>query len=138
VADFYTNVGTGIKTLFGTSNTFHTAMTGGLWYSESKPDNDFPYCVYSFLGDKPMYWMADANPDEGEDILCQFTIFDKSSSPININKYEDYLRTLYDWSAVSVTGYTLMEMRRDNTVPAFRIDDIWQTTITYRIKIDKT
>ena len=138
MADFLTNVGTGIKTLFNTTNTFHTAMTGGLWYVESKPKNSFPYCVYSFLGDKPMYYFAASNPDEGEDILVQFTIFDKSSSPININKYDGYLRDLYDWASISVTGYTLMEMRRDNTIPAFRVDDVWQAVITYRIKIDKT
>ena len=137
MADFLTNVGTGIKTLFDTSNTFSTAMTGGLWYNESKPNNVFPYCVYSFLGDKPMYYFGDTNPDEGEDILVQFTIFDKSSSAININKYDGYLRSLYDWANISVTGYTLMEMRRDNTIPAFKVNNVWQTVVTYRIKIDE-
>ncbi len=138
MADFYTNVGTGIKTLFDTSNSFHTAMKGGLWYSESKPNNSFPYCVYSFLGDKPMYTFGETTPEEGEDILVQFSIFDKSKSPININKYEGYLRDLFDWASITVASYTLMEMRRDTTVPAFRVDDVWQITVTYRIKIDKT
>ena len=138
MADFLTNVGTGIKTLFDTTNDFSTAMSGGLWYDESKPNNTFPYCVYSFLGDKPMYYFAASNPDEGEDILVQFNIYDKTASAININKYEGYLRALFDWAAISVTGYTLMEMRRDTTIPAFKVDDVWQITVTYRIKIDKT
>ena len=137
MADFYTNVGTGIKTLFDTTNDFSTAMSGGLWFNESKADNDYPYCVYSFLGDKPMFTFGETNPEEGEDISCSFTIYDNSSSAININTYESYLRSLFDWASISVTDYTLMEMRRDNTVPAFKINDIWQTTATYKIKIDK-
>ena len=137
MADFYTNVGTGIKTLFDTSNDFSTAMSGGLWLVESKPKNTFPYCVYAFLGDKPMYTFGETTPKEGEDILVQFTIFDKTASAININKYEGYLRALFDWASISVTAYTLMEMRRDNTIPAFKVDDVWQITVTYRIKIDK-
>ena len=137
MADFLTNVRTGIKTLFDTTNDFSTAMSGGLWYDESKPNNDFPYCVYSFLGDKPIYYFAASNPDKGEDILVQFTIFDKGNVK-NISKYDGYLRALFDWSAISVTGYTLMEMRRDTTIPAFKVDDVWQITVTYRIKIDKT
>jgi len=136
MADFYTNVGTGIKTLFDTTNDFSTAMTGGLWYQEAKQKTTFPYCVYSFLGDKPMYWMAASNPDEGEDILCQFSVFDKTASAININKYEGYLRALFDWANITVTSYTLMEMRRTGSV-TLRVDDVWQTTVTYRIKIDK-
>ena len=136
MADFLTNVGTGIKTLFNTTNTFHTAMTGGLWYHESKPNNSFPYCVYSFLGDKPMYTFGETNPQEGEDIFVQFTIFDKNSSSANINDYEGYLVALFDWSAITVTDYTLMEMRRDEAIAPFRVDDVWQAVTTYRIKID--
>ena len=136
MADFYTNVGTGINTLFDTTNDFSTAMDD-LYYYEAKPKATFPYCVYSFLGDKPMYWFGETTPDEGEDIFVQFNIYDKTASVININKYEGYLRALYDWSAISVTGYTLMEMRRDTSIPAFKVDDIWQITVTYRIKIDK-
>jgi len=136
MADFLTNVGTGIKTLFDTSNTFHTAMTGGLWFVESKPKNTFPYCVYSFLGDKPMYTFGTSNPEEGEDILVQFTIFDKSSSSANINNYESYLVALFDWASITVTDYTLMEMRRDEAIAPFKVDNIWQSVTTYRIKID--
>ena len=136
MADFYTNVGTGINTLFNTTNDFSTAMDD-LYYYEAKQKATFPYCVYSFLGDKPMYWFGETTPDEGEDIFVQFNIYDKTASAININKYEGYLRALYDWSAISVTSYTLMEMRRDTSIPAFKVDDVWQITVTYRIKIDK-
>ena len=137
MADFYTNVGTGINTLFDTTNDFSTAMDD-LYYYEAKQKATFPYCVYSFLGDKPIYYFAASNPDEGEDIFVQFNIYDKTASVININKYEGYLRALFDWASITVTSYTLMEMRRDTTVPAFKVDDVWQITVTYRIKIDKT
>ena len=137
MADFLTNVGIGVKTLFDTSNTFHTAMTGGLWFVESKPKNTFPYCVYKITSNKPIYYFGASNPEEGEDISVSFTIFDKSSSAININTYESYLRALFDWASISVTGYTLMEMRRDNSVPPSRINNVWVTTVTYKLKIDE-
>ena len=138
MADFKTNLRSAIWTLYSTANNFRTAMTGGLWHSESKPDNDFPYCVYSFLSDKPMYYMDETTPDEGEDILCQFSIFDKSAGSTNIELYSSYLKALFDWCSLTITGYTLMEMRRVGETPPFKIDDVRQATVTYRIKIDKS
>jgi len=135
MANFLTNLETGIKTLFDAN--LSNSLTGGLWYNESKPKNSFPYCVYSFLGDKPMYWFGKDTPRDGEDILIQFTIFDKSSSAININSYTNLLLTLFDWADVSVPYYTLMEMRRDTTLPPFKVNNVWQSVITYRVKISR-
>jgi len=136
-ADYYTEIATGIKTLFDTSNTFHTAMTGGLWFREVPQKASFPYAVHFPVADKPMYYFADTYPDEGEDILWQFNGFYKGESAININKYESYLRNLYDWSSISLTNYTLMEMRRESSA-IFKVDDVWQFSVTYRIKVDTT
>ena len=138
MADYKTNLRKAIYTLYKTANDFRTAMTGGLWYVEAKPNNDFPYCTFSILSGKPMYYFSNSNPDEGEDILVQFSIFDKSASSANIELYSNYLKSLFDWCSLTITDYTLMEVRRTGEFPPFKKDDVWQATVTYRIKIDKT
>ena len=120
---------------------FYNAMIGGMFYKENSDDPaTYPYCVYWFMGDKPMYYFGETNPEEGEDILCQISIFYKDNKqqydPTNIDIYETNLRNVYDWASLSLTNYTLMEMRRESSVTT-KIDDVWHCAGTYRIKIDK-
>jgi len=133
-SDYYTEIGTGIATLFDNDTNLSGAMTGGLWFREVPETASFPYLVHFPVAGKPMYWFGETVPEEGEEILWQFNGFYQGESAININIYESYLRDLYDWANVSLTNYTLMEMRRESSL-IFKVDDVWQFSVTYRIKV---
>lgn len=115
----------------------YDAIDGKLYYIEAPQNIDYPYIVHFPVAAKPEYWMNESLPKNGEEFLWQFNIFDNDASPINIMSYETYIRELLDFADIPMSNYITREVRRDSSIQ-FKTDDVWQVSVTYRIKIEKT
>ena len=117
---------------------FYDDIGGRLYYEKAPSDVTEPYAVFSFISGKKMYWFAETTPDVGNDELVQFMIYDKKDNGLSaIEGYVVNMHSLYDFCDLTITGYTLMEMRNISYKQPILIDDMRQAMTTYRIKMDK-
>jgi hypothetical protein len=107
-------------------------------YPTKAPQNPTsPYCVYQFTSGVPD---PTFNTD-GEIAQFQFSIFHKSSSPLDSTTIDDVLKKLtacYDDSTLTITGYSSIGVTRgvSNFVPT--LDDTQQYVVNYEIMIEET
>ena len=127
-----------ITKVSGSYVDFYDDMGGRLYYQVAPQNPTFPYATFNFISGKPMWWFAETTPDVGEDMLMQLNIYDKSENGLTaIEGYVDNAQDLYDFCNLTITGYTLMEMRRISYKQPIEIEDVLQAMTTYRIKMDK-
>lgn len=95
-----------------TSGSAFASDVGGRIYLDHAPDNaEFPYCVFFIVSDVP----NDTFKDKIDDILIQFSLFSASSSAAEMaDMYKD-LKALFDDCSLTITGSTLIWMKRENT-----------------------
>ena len=116
----------------GAKPTIYTNLSGKLYLTEAPQNTAFPYAIYHLVTND-----YDFQFDEDfEEFLIQFTIFDDSVSAVNIATYFENLKTLYDWSSPTVTGYTVISVVRE-IAELLRYDDVWQYVVQYRILLEK-
>ena len=125
---------TGIYNLFTTGPPAIYTNVGGRFYLTEAPQNTtFPYIVYYVESNDYDYQFV----EDFEDFLIQFNIFDDDvSSASNISTYFENLKTLFDWSLPTVSGYSIVRFVREFATLA-RDDEVWQYTIQYRILLQK-
>lgn len=73
----------------------------------------FPYCVYFSVAD-------DNDPhftDDHEDFEIQFNIFTQDNSALVAGQLLESLKTMFDSSNFSVTGWNLLRFQRIMTLP---------------------
>ena len=116
----------------------YTDMGGRLYYERAPYDPTYPYCVYQFIAEKPDWYFGETTPDTVEELMVQFTIYDKRENGLStMEGYVNHLHSLYDWCSLTISGYTLMSMQRMSSVPPTELDDVRQAMTTYRLKMDK-
>ena len=127
-----------ITKVSGSYVDFYDDMGGRLYYQVAPNDATLPYATFSFISGKKWYYFAETTPDVGDDILMQLNIYDKSENGLTaIEGYVVNAQDLYDFCDLTITGYTLMEMRNISYKQPFEIEDVLQAMTTYRIKMDK-
>ena len=147
MADFSTELITAVMTKFTTSTpTIYTNLGGRMYFYELPQKTtssgiqittQYPCAVFRPIGQKPEWWMySGGTPHAGEDLLMDFTIYTRDATVGNLLTYVSNLKTLYDWCSITMTSYTLMSMQRISISAPMKIDDVWQQTVTYRIRID--
>ena len=124
---------TGIYNLFITGTpTIYTNVGGRFYLSEAPQNTAFPYIVYYLANNDYDYQFV----EDFEDFLIQFNIFDDKASASNISTYFENLKTLFDWSVPTVTGYTVSRFVRE-FAQLVRDDEVWQYTVQYRVLLQK-
>jgi len=124
---------TGIYNLFITGTPAIYTNVGGRFYLTEAPQNTaFPYIVYYLANNDYDYQFV----EDFEDFLIQFNIFDDKASASNISTYFENLKTLFDWSVPTVTGYTVSRFVRE-FAQLVRDDEVWQYTVQYRVLLQK-
>ena len=124
---------TGIYNLFTTGSPAIYTNVGGRFYLTEAPQNTaFPYIVYYLANNDYDYQFV----EDFEDFLIQFNIFDDKASASNISTYFENLKTLFDWSAPTVTGYKVSSFVREFAQLA-KDDEVWQYTVQYRVLLQK-
>lgn len=71
----------------------------------------FPYVIFSLVTDVP----DDVFAKDGEEALIQFDLFSSSKGAAEITGMYGHLKALFDDASLTVTGYTMPNMRRVNT-----------------------
>lgn len=122
-----------------TTGSSLSSNTGGrIFKGIAPPGAEFPYVVFS---------VESATPDRTftevfEDTLIQFDIYSKTSgSTSQIETLYNNLNTIYDESTLSITGSTLMWMRRTNAslIPNREVtpmgeETIWHYSVMFECK----
>lgn len=128
----------------GLHNAFYTDISGKLYLGIAPQNSTYPYVVYSLVSD--VYsWNFSLN-GEFETVLLQFSIYSESASPLEAENIYTDLIALYDWCSLSISGYTHLYMRRENsnllwdesTFTAQRSNKIFIKNVDYKIMVEKT
>jgi len=95
-------------------------------------NDGMPFVVFHNLSDVYEFQFR----EDFENILIQFTIRAKTIG--EINSIYTKLDSLFNWCDLSVSGYTHVYMRREQTHAKGKTDLFWSMPIDYRIYIEKT
>ena len=111
--------------LSGSALSAHIANR--MYKGQAPEGTDYPYAVYLIVTDTPEHTFT----EDYENVIVQFSLFSTSSGTTEVeNMYTD-LKTLYDEKSFSITGSTLIWMRRTNA--AFIVEDHTTPSGTQRV-----
>ena len=98
-----------------------------MFKGQAPEGTDYPYIVYMVVTDTPNHTFT----EDFENVLVQFSLFSITSGTTEVeNMYTD-LKTLYDEKSFSITGSTLVWMRRSNA--NFIVEDHTTPTGTQKV-----
>jgi len=108
---------------------------GGLWRERAPQKQAYPFIVMHDLGGG----QKDTFGEYLNHMTVQFTTYDDSPSSATIEGIAAALMTLFDWCALTITGYTHIVMQR-TFQQSFWNDEqqIWQYVVHYYIEAQKT
>jgi len=96
---------------------------GNRFYKGRGPDSpEFPYVVHSVVSSVPEKTFT----EQYENILIQFDLFSLASGSAEVESMYDHLNALYDECSLTITGSTLVWMRRNNAI--LMVEDYPTTT----------
>lgn len=122
------------KALTG-SNTFKTAVNSRFYFFMAPQNTTFPYATYDFV----VNTYDNQFNEDFEEFVVQFSIFSQSTSSSEAGDIYGYLTTLFDWCSLTITGYSLVEMKRMSTTTDYFSDDtVWMYTVDYKVWMKKT
>jgi len=108
-------------------SAFSTDIGGRLFKGQAPPGTSYPYAIYLVVTDVPQRTFTELY----EEVLVQFSLFSTASGTTEVeNMYTD-LKTLYDEKPFTITGSTLIWMRRSNT--SFIVEDHTTPTGTQQV-----
>jgi hypothetical protein len=117
-------------------SALNTSIGGRLYKARAIADATYPYVVYTIVYVSPEKTFT----EDYEDALVQFSIFSTASGTTEIEDIYTDLKALYDECSLSITGATLVWMRRtvtnfwvnDETAPT-GIPQIWCYYVDYEV-----
>lgn len=118
----------------GLHNALYTALDGKLFHTQALQPTTFPYAVFSFVSQATEYTFT----DEFENLVVQFSLFSTKESSLEIEDLRGKLTALYDWSLLTVTGYSHLYMRRISSRLMRDDRPAWHYAIDYRVFVVKS
>lgn len=116
--------------------TLHTAIGGRLYKGRAPEGAAYPYAVFLLVSD-----VSDPTfTEQLEDVVIQFSLFSSASSSGQIEDIFAALKVLYDDCELTITGETLLYMRRQNatlfaeehTTPDGTVE-VWHYAVDYAL-----
>ncbi len=105
------NLLTSLMTRITTGPSALYSDVGGRVYLDRAPQGaEFPYIVFFIVSDVPEKTFT----EDYEDILIQFSLFSSSEGAAEITDMYADLKALFDECALTITGSTLVWMKRSN------------------------
>jgi hypothetical protein len=118
-----------------TATTLRTTLSSRFYFSIAPQDTTFPYVTYDFVTSN----YENQFTEDFEVVYVQFNIFSQNTSSSEAGDIYATLIALYDWCTLTISGYSLVEMRRTFTTTDYFADDtVWMYTTEYRVWIRKT
>jgi len=93
----------------------------------------FPYCVFSLPSDTQDWTFT----EQSEDCLIRFNLFSRTTLATEVCDLFELLKAAFDFAELSITGFQQVSLVREPGVTLFKIDDVWQYTVVYRIVMQK-
>lgn len=119
----------GIYTL---GKTVTGLSASNLYYENAKHSQQSLYCVF-FGVDEDFQFDSGAQHEVSN---VQFTFY--GTNLANLETQVTNFRTVFDFTtSLSVSGYTVIEVRRTITIPPRKFDGMWQIVLEYRFEIQK-
>lgn len=112
-----------------------SGLAGGLWFQQAQKENKSPYGVFYLTGITQEEVMGDAT-DNIYEVSVQFNLFSVATD--GGHEIADMVKLLtdcYDWQTLTITGYNLVKMQRENILPLGYRDGVWQSTVNYALGI---
>lgn len=126
--DLRNSIYNALSEISGSNGTYYTLATQG--------EDVYPYAVFYVISNTE----ADMNFNtERERYEIQVNLFDKNES-INIieTMLEDCVTKIENISgSISITGYNYFQLRKNFIIPIRKINDVWQTSLSYTLEIIK-
>jgi hypothetical protein len=91
-------------------STLETDIGGRLFKGRADEGAEFPYAVFMVVSDVPEKTFT----EDFENVLIQFSLFSSASSSGEIEDMYSHLKTLFDECSLTITGSTLVWMKRAN------------------------
>jgi hypothetical protein len=124
------------------SDPMSTSFTG--IYNTLAPETSvFPYLVFSFISQTTDWTFT----ERFEDLLVQFDIYSDQVSPVQVTDLYNLLigdskaQQGFDFAEFSVNDYVLLWFTRESSsLQRWEIEGkrVWNYTVTYRVKLEKT
>lgn len=119
---------------YNSGGSFHDAVTK-LRFGWAEPKDVLPYAVYHIISNTPDWQFGDTYY---ENVRVQFSLFSESNSSTEVEQLYTYLKELYDWCTLVVTGYTCLYMRRVSaSLTRDTTYNVWQYNVDYEVMLDK-
>jgi len=104
------------------------ADISGRFYKGRAPDSAvYPYVVYTLVSDVP----DNTFTEDLENVIIQFSLFSSASGSTEVENMFTHLKALYDECSLTITGSTLLWMKRENAI--LMIED--HTTVSGTIQV---
>lgn len=98
-------------------SSLETAIGGRMFKGRASEGADYPFIVFFVVTNRPEKTFS----ENYEDVIIQFSLFSSTSGTTEIENMYTHLKALYDECVLSITGATLIWMKRDNAV--FLVED---------------
>lgn len=108
-------------------SALETAIGGQLFKGRASDGTNYPYIVFFVVSNTPEKTFS----EDYENVIIQFSLFSSASGTTEIENMYMHLKALYDECSLSITGATLIWMKRDNAV--FLVEDHTTPSGTARV-----
>jgi hypothetical protein len=129
--------------IFGklSGSTLATDIGGRLYKGRAPEGAEYPYAVYMLVSDVPEKTFT----EQYENVIIQFSLFSSASGSTEVEDMYTHLSALYDECAMTITGSTLVWMKRsnaqlmveDHTTPAGTAQ-VWHYAVDFEVLISLT
>jgi len=111
-----------------------TALTGGMYNTIAPEDTGYPYGTFQLITDTATEFASGHHFTE--DCIVQFSLFSNAESQNSLLLILDLLLACFDYLNLTIDTYTTLScVRMGRPITTTKIDDVWQITIDYRIKL---
>ncbi len=106
-----------------------------LYYDEAPQVPTYPYCVFQFLNERYEFQFV----ERFEDTMVQFNYFSKKQSPDICDDGVADIKTMFDWTNLTVSGFLFLKMERTFSMPARKIqpENAWKGIVRYDLLVQE-
>jgi len=116
------------------NNDFFNSIGGRFYYQEAPQETTYPYCVYFLINTEYEFTFL----TDFERALVLFNLYGDTNSSEETGEIQEYLKTLFDWCSLTISGYTHLKMERNfSDTSRFDADKVWQCVVQYTLLIQK-
>lgn len=120
---------------YNQGGSFKNATNGILRFGWAEPKEVPPYAVYHLIDNTPDWQFG---PQDYENARVQFNLYSDSNSSTEVEALYTYLKEMFDWCTLVVTGYTSIYMKRVSaSLTRDTTYNVWDYRVDYEVMLSK-